>query len=59
MDVLTNLIISDLTKSFCNIYMCQVITLYTLNLRNVTCQLSLNKAKVEGTASPLHYHKQV
>ena len=32
-----------LWQSFCNIYVYQIMTLYTLNLHNVICQLHLNK----------------
>jgi len=32
-------------SSFCNTYVYQIITLYTLNLYNVICQLYHNKAK--------------
>ena len=40
MDVFTNFI----GVIFCNMYTYQSVTLYTLNSRNVICQLYLNKA---------------
>lgn len=40
----SNCEVTSLWQSFHNIYMYQIIALYTLTLHNVTCELRLNKA---------------
>lgn len=40
---------SVITVTFCNIDMYQILTVYRLNLHNVTCQLHINKSRGRKT----------